>query len=124
MSDKYPEEVQLEIDRVYEALGDRVTDLDKDNIICYAMMVVIEHNLYEELQNFWVTNENRYMTIASNGQKQTDPTLGAFRQIAKERRDIGDKLGLSPKSRGENLRESKHVEEDVLEALVAKGREH
>jgi len=111
------EQVQTEIKRVKKSLGDRVNELDDDNMIGYARMVVIERQMHQELKEFYARTGS-YIIEAANGQRQPDPLLTTFRLISKERTAIGERLGLSPKSRGENLKEGRSEEEDELEKML------
>lgn len=113
--------VEQVVTRVRKALGDRITELDEDNLLSYGRAVVLEDQLYNDMVAAHERN-NSYMTTGPNGVLYLDPSVKAYRDISKERMGIGEKLGLSPKSRGENLREGRQVDEDETEAHLPKGR--
>lgn len=113
MSSTLNEEVEAVVTRVKAALGDRISDLDEDNVQCYARMVVTEGKLYSDMIAVY-EQHGSYITTGENGSTYLDPSVTAFRAISKERLAIGEKLGLSPKSRGENLREERQGQIDEL----------
>lgn len=109
------------VDRVRRALGDRINELDEDNLISYGRCVALENDLYDDMVAAHARNGS-YMTCGPNGVLYLDPSVKAYKDVSKERMAIGEKLGLSPKSRGENLREGRQVEVDETEAHLPKSR--